>query len=87
MLESHVMYKKKQRATIIPSLTRSLEMMSERNSHTEKDKTEQTENCLTVCRKRSGDKHLRAYYIHVGDTEQITLGVEEKEQHMSSGTK
>lgn len=41
--------------------------------------TEQTdeENHLTVYRKRTGDKHpLGGLFPHVGDTEQMVLGVQ-----------
>lgn len=63
-------------------------MMSERNSHREKEMclqqmlatTQNRETRLTVQRENSlSDKHLRADWLHVGDTEQMALGVEERE--------
>lgn len=63
-------------------------MMSERNSHREKEMclqqmfatTQNRETRLTVHRENSlSNKHLRADWLHVGDTEQMALGVEERE--------
>lgn len=63
-------------------------MMSERNSHREKEMclqqmlatTQNRETRLTVQRENSlTDKHLGADWLHVEDTEQMALGVEERE--------